>query len=273
VVGGVSTGSSISRNGFFNCGEDGIDFGINAVAGVICNDNIALSYLPTPTAHPDFIQSQGNTTGTNVVFGEVKRNILYSNSTANPQGLFYDDSSLSSRFTNAVIENNIIISTAPNGIYLNRFDGPSVRFNTIICALSANGMYTPAIYIKAGNGGTGGSFDYNLATAFDVSRQSGSPSITGNKIIQRTLADYQATFAAWTELNLNSADDIKRIVTPKENGNAANKDGIYAGALKPDGSWNDGKAYPKLTIGAFLLLAFTRVLAFIFSVFRPRKPK
>lgn len=183
-------------------------------------------------------------------FGSVLRNIAVRNvgvaGRSDAQGLFFGGSTGTVRISGAILQNNVLLLTAANGIALDRFNDPVVQFNNVLTDFNSNSGSSLIMTLStpSGSDGTGGAFERNLVTLLSLVTQNPPISNVANKVLPRTLTDYQAALPNYTDgPNLTNRAAVIASMTPGVGGTATNADGTYTGALFPDGSWNDGGVY------------------------------
>lgn len=221
------------------CGTDGY------ATNVVFEDNFGRDFKArTGDPHADFLQDQGNVSGSAIPYGSVKRNIYVHNEgvgTAGCQGIFFRGST--SPMTGIDISNNIfIMKNQANGIFLANATDPKVLSNTIIRhpedAGSKSQIYVPDS--SAGDiPGTGGQFTNNFTNQVNIAPQGGSPTTTPNYVVSlNSLANYQAAMPGFVASGIYTREQAIVAATPLVDGPAKNVDGSYNGALLPDGNWN-----------------------------------
>lgn len=199
-------------------------------------DNVALNCISTTGGHTDFFQHLGITNGATYPFGQMKRNIAYKSSC---QMTFLNDTTSGFWDVGTVdVENNICIASQYNLLYVIYANSPVLRWNTYFSPESAS----PITGQFRLGGGTGGTVTRNIANSYQYNLFS-AQTVTATPDPQTTLAlstaAYQAAFPGYvdpvdaTDFSLAA---LKSYVTPDATWFAANN---QAGALKPDGSWND----------------------------------
>ncbi len=125
-VGGVfynAQGLTVSGNTVDHVGGDSFKF--IAVQDALIEYNMGARHIfSPPSEHNDFIQFQGAPSSNLVIRG----NVSLPRSIPNVQGIFLDDA----RYTNVLIEHNVIVSSMIRGISTSDCVDCEVRFNTLI---------------------------------------------------------------------------------------------------------------------------------------------
>ena len=111
----------ISENDFHRIGEDTMKFA-SVSQGIIENNFGTGPFLSG--AHLDFVQVQGGSSS-NLTF---RGNVILPEKYANYQGIFVNNEYTS----NLLIEDNIVVTSLPNGIFVSNGDGVKIVDNTLI---------------------------------------------------------------------------------------------------------------------------------------------
>lgn len=248
---GRTKGARIINNDAFELYEDMIT---DSGEATIVEDNFSRDYLNAGLAdHSDAYQHMHDGKSPTTYDGpQVRRNIVVVNPAYSfaPQGYFSDDTALARTLTNVVIENNIAITGAANGVFLARTTAPSARMNTILSWVqNTNASLNAQVTVPVGKAGTDGTFNLNTAVGVTVDPQTGTVVKTPNTTLTKSLTAYRVAFPSYNE-GLYTRAAVRAALTPANvavtSGGCRNPDGTYNGAIGPDGQWNTGLAYTKL---------------------------
>jgi hypothetical protein len=166
------------------------------------------------------------------------------------QGVFGFGATPRSAWMNSVVENNIILSTYVNGIYVGRFRDSSIRHNIAICDVDSNagasGTSNNIIIAFNDTCETTAVLDNIANLAVSTSTSDGNTR-DRNITLARSGAAYAVMMPAFNRLATTIAA-AKTGFAPAlglavADGGAMNPNGTYSHPLFPNGEWNDGSVY------------------------------
>lgn len=128
-----TSGLTVTGNVIDRIGNDSFKL-IAITGGVIEGNTGARNVFPQPGSHLDFIQFQGADSRDIVIRG----NVFLPGALTNVQGIFLDDA----RFTNILIERNIIVTSMIRGISVSGARNTVARYNTVLDVPSAGNKAT-----------------------------------------------------------------------------------------------------------------------------------
>ena len=213
-------------------------------------------------AHPDWIQHTGALTASTGTIGTIEQNIGVRNqgpSTADAQGIFFDDTPAPYWIAGATVQNNINNLTAAQGISLVRFDGATVSYNTNLTAVGdpfGTGLEPSLNMTILASTSINSTFDRNVTIAKSLAANTD----TNNLLISpRTLVQYNVAmpnYVGGSNPGYTTRTAVLEAMTPADlavaSGGFKNADGTFSGALFPAtpgqtiGAWNDGTVYQPL---------------------------
>lgn len=204
-------------------------------------------YTSTGTPHQDAAQHLGyNNYGLTVPdVIRIRRNVIVrgvgNGTNGAPQGLFATDSNPPALLEGVDIKNNLVLGLAQNATILACTSGPMVQWNTVVVvAGNPGGASSSSNALCELREGVGGLVDRNVYNGYIIT-QSGVTETENVTITDKsTYADH---FAAPVWGPFTTKEQAIAAWSALDNGGLLRGDGTYAGALFPDGSWNDGTQY------------------------------
>lgn len=235
-------------------GLTNVNTGSPGVAGTHIEGVFNYGGDPASGTHPDFIQHLGVKDGVSQVqFGSIRRCMIMMGADRALQAYFFDDTVAGALLLDAVLENLAATTDRAQGIWCTRFGNPTVRFNTILKALTGEIGANPYISLTSGVGGT---LTHNLTSLVSsFGTQSGTVENHHNVVLNPDLSTFLTALPYWIETDeLMSPARSLRCLTPANlavaSGGVVHPDGQVAGMLFPlndpgdnNGALNDGSAF------------------------------
>ena len=202
-------------------------------------------------SHPDFFQHFGFENGLfNTPLGTISGNVLMMSGEATDlgaQGFFLTDCINGSTIGGLVVQNNITMSTRANQNISAYFVGQIVRWNTHIAGIGAPGAGDQNSVTIRAYSGSGGLFERNITNLLTLEASQTGAEDSNNVLIAQTDAAYQILFGTYSYGPYTTRAAAITGLTPAlvaaASGGALLADGTIAGALKFDGSFNDGTVW------------------------------
>ncbi len=258
-IGGLASQAhpcEVSDNDFNKTGYDHIVPGVTTLgsgSGTIIwkiNRNLFIRSAGIVTDHPDAIQLLGYAgDSTCTQWLEMLDNRAFIDEGAVTQGIFLNNEAAEGDFHGPVVRGNIMVLGGTNALQIAVMDDIDCRYNTMIHDITRAGgssnFYTP----QAGNGdqGTDATFIGNVGNDIDFSDQLGTVVDTNNIELAATTGAMDLAFpnmraaliaGAYTRAAIEAAATPANLA--KASGGMKNLDGTYAGAMKANGTANDG---------------------------------
>lgn len=266
-AGSSSSGHSDSQGWFIKGTTSGGRFDMSAVSGTFVSGHIVTFNNGTTAT------VQAGTTGSVLIVGKLSSfNVALATTATDSNGATATLSNWTpTTYAGLTIRNNITLLTDPNQIYFTQVTGPDVQWNTSPAFFNATDYtYTLNNNIQSnGIASAGGTVARNIANGNDFSESSPAPTQPDNLYLTlKTLAEYDAVWPTYSAVSntVDTYEDVIAMFTPSLNGSAKVTSGpgigTYAGALFPDGSWNNGTVYnatPATVISSSILLSSIQV--------------